>query len=448
MCVSPAFKTMKRLTHFSQASKCAFVPSKQNHRIWSNVPIKLQPCVINATNLYNSRLTQPPSWLLKYSVVSCFKQSGWYSIFCRSWRYGNNLCLQPHSKILGSYSKLVVCRKYSSKSEDQKDIKNRDIVHEVLQRKKERLKETGQLIIKDIKETRDKMKEKMEEVIERENIWTIPNLLCILRIGFSPLLGYFIVQSDFNLALALLTLAGISDVVALLPIQVIHLSTGLVIGKVEFRGREHAFAWRESGKQFKKKPPRSLDRDSNLYHSFLGSLAQHETSVLANYATNAVILTGTIIARDLLLVGAGFYIRYQSLPLPQYYLEVASSRSGATKLLTASYRKLATTYLATHMINLFGTFQSERTLSRYFDVTYATAQLAPTTISKVNTAVQLLMVASTLAAPVFNYVDHSVLHMLCCKGSSRAYNKHLSCDTDQVELSGENLSATDIYSAI
>nr|CAD7418157.1 unnamed protein product [Timema cristinae] len=53
-----------------------------------------------------------------------------------------------------------------------------------------------------------------------------------------------------------------------------------------------------------------------------------------------------------------------------------------------------------------------RTLSRYFDVTYATAQLAPTTISKVNTAVQLLMVASTLAAPVFNYVDHSLLHML------------------------------------
>nr|CAD7403109.1 unnamed protein product [Timema poppensis] len=353
MCVSPAFKTMKRLTHFSQASKCAFVPSKQNHRIWSNVPIKLQPCVINATIFYNSRLTQPPSWLLKYSVVSCFKQSGWYSIFCRSWRYGNNLCLQPHSKIVGSYSKLVVCRKYSSKSEDQKDIKNRDIVHEVLQRKKERLKETGQLIIKDIKETRDKMKEKMEEVIERENIWTIPNLLCILRIGFSPLLGYFIVQSDFNLALALLTLAGISDV---------------ELGRLNLEeGNMHLHG--ESGKQFKKKPPRSLDRDSNLNHPVLGSLAQHETSVLANYATDVVILTGTIIARDLLLVGAGFYIRYQSLPLP-------------------------------------------RTLSRYFDVTYATAQLAPTTISKVNTAVQLLMVASTLAAPVFNYVDHSLLHML------------------------------------
>nr|CAD7202892.1 unnamed protein product [Timema douglasi] len=226
---------------------------------------------------------------------------------------------------------------YSSKSEDQKDIKNRDIVHEVLQRKKERLKETGQLIIKDIKETRDKMKEKMEEVIERENIWTIPNLLCILRIGFSPLLGYFIVQSDFNLALALLTLAGISDVL-----------DGWIA--------------------------RTFQSQASKMGSFLDPMADKVlVGVLFLSLTYMdlipVILTGTIIARDLLLVGAGFYIRYQSLPLP-------------------------------------------RTLSRYFDVTYATAQLAPTTISKVNTAVQLLMVASTLAAPVFNYVDHSLLHML------------------------------------
>lgn len=35
----------------------------------------------------------------------------------------------------------------------------------------------------------------------------------------------------------------------------------------------------------------------------------------------------------------------------------------------------------------------QRTLSRYFDVTHATAQLAPTFISKVNTAVQLLLVS-------------------------------------------------------
>lgn len=49
---------------------------------------------------------------------------------------------------------------------------------------------------------------------------------------------------------------------------------------------------------------------------------------------------------------------------------------------------------------------------RYFDATHATAQLAPTFISKVNTAVQLLLVGSTLAAPVFDYVNHPALQGL------------------------------------
>ncbi|KAG8228614.1 hypothetical protein J437_LFUL009319 [Ladona fulva] len=83
-----------------------------------------------------------------------------------------------------------------------------------------------------------------------------------------------------------------------------------------------------------------------------------------------VSLTGLIIARDLLLMAAGFYIRYLSLPPP-------------------------------------------RTVNRYFNVTLPTAQLAPTFISKVNTAVQLTLVGTTLAAPVFSYVDHPLLLGLC-----------------------------------
>jgi hypothetical protein len=54
----------------------------------------------------------------------------------------------------------------------------------------------------------------------------------------------------------------------------------------------------------------------------------------------------------------------------------------------------------------------QRTLSRYFDVTHATAQLSPTAISKWNTGMQLLLVATTLAAPVFSYVDHPALHAM------------------------------------
>lgn len=39
--------------------------------------------------------------------------------------------------------------------------------------------------------------------------------------------------------------------------------------------------------------------------------------------------------------------------------------------------------------------------------------MAPTFISKLNTGVQLILVAGTLAAPVFNFVDHPLLQGLC-----------------------------------
>nr|CAD7449207.1 unnamed protein product [Timema bartmani] len=68
-----------------------------------------------------------------------------------------------------------------------------------------------------------------------------------------------------------------------LPVRVIRLSTsytnGLGIGKIEFRRSEPAFAWRESGKPFRKNHPSSPDRDSNLNFPVLGSLAQHDWRV-------------------------------------------------------------------------------------------------------------------------------------------------------------------------
>ncbi|KAL1129588.1 hypothetical protein AAG570_012533, partial [Ranatra chinensis] len=81
------------------------------------------------------------------------------------------------------------------------------------------------------------------------------------------------------------------------------------------------------------------------------------------------LLTSIIIGRDLILASAGFYIRYKSLPPPV-------------------------------------------TLSRYFDATHATVQLAPTFISKVNTMVQLFAVAITLAAPVMDFVGHPLIYYL------------------------------------
>ncbi|KAJ3648238.1 hypothetical protein Zmor_020056 [Zophobas morio] len=206
-----------------------------------------------------------------------------------------------------------------------------------LRNTEQRLKHKGSVIIQDIKETTDKMKEKVEEVIERENIYTIPNLLCVSRILVSPYLGMLIVQADFNFALGVLGVAAVTD---------------LLDGWIA----------------------RTWESQSSKMGSFLDPMADKvliaTLFLTLTYAELIpVALTCMIIARDVLLVTAGFVIRYKSLPPP-------------------------------------------RTLSRYFDVTHATAQLAPTFISKVNTGVQLLLVGSTLAAPVFHYVGHPMLECL------------------------------------
>lgn len=215
--------------------------------------------------------------------------------------------------------------------------KEQQLLRGMLHKKKEQFKESGQILLKDIKEARDKVKEKMEEVIERENVLTIPNLLCISRIVMSPFLGYLILQSDFHLALGVFVLASISD---------------LLDGWIA----------------------RNFESQASKMGSFLDPMADKVLIAtlflsLTYVDLIPVVLTGAIITRDLCLVAAAFYVRYKSLPPP-------------------------------------------RTLSRYFDVTHATAQLSPTAISKWNTGMQLLLVATTLAAPVFSFVDHPILHVM------------------------------------
>ncbi|XP_069810792.1 cardiolipin synthase (CMP-forming) [Dendropsophus ebraccatus] len=172
-----------------------------------------------------------------------------------------------------------------------------------------------------------------------ENPWTIPNLLSMTRIGLSPVLGYLVVGEDFNLALGIFVLAGITD---------------LLDGYIA----------------------RNWANQKSALGSALDPLADKILiSVLYVCLTYAnlipVPLTVGIILRDLALIGAVFYVRYRTLPPP-------------------------------------------RTLGRYFNPCYATAQLEPTFISKMNTAVQLILVAASLAAPVFDYVDSVYLQALWC----------------------------------
>ncbi|XP_064186926.1 cardiolipin synthase (CMP-forming) [Anguilla rostrata] len=80
-------------------------------------------------------------------------------------------------------------------------------------------------------------------------------------------------------------------------------------------------------------------------------------------------LTALVISRDVALIAAVFYVRYKTVPPPI-------------------------------------------TLSKFFNPCYATAQLKPTLISKVNTAIQLVLVAASLASPVFHYTDSVFLQAL------------------------------------
>ncbi|XP_032663056.1 probable cardiolipin synthase (CMP-forming) isoform X2 [Odontomachus brunneus] len=189
-------------------------------------------------------------------------------------------------------------------------------------------------LLQDLKQTR----KNVEKIIEKENIWTVPNLLCIGRIVTSPFLSYLIVSHDYQIALCLLTFAGLSD-----------LADGWIA--------------------------RTWTSQASKLGSFLDPVADKLLVgtlflSLAWVGLIPVPLTCLVVTRDVALVAAASYIRYRSLPPP-------------------------------------------KTLARYFDPTHATVQLAPTLTSKLNTGMQLTLVAGTLAAPIFHFIDHPVLQGLC-----------------------------------
>ncbi|XP_058064153.1 probable cardiolipin synthase (CMP-forming) [Anopheles bellator] len=218
-----------------------------------------------------------------------------------------------------------------------KSVERAELLQTVLLKNKRLLQEKRDVLVRDIRERKEKVKERVEEVIERENVATLPNLLCIGRIIASPYLGYQIVQGDFRFAMAILVVAGLTD-----------LADGWI-----------ARQW-----------PNQASRLGSFLDPMADKILVGVMVAAMSYIGHLPIwLTVMVLFRDVFLIGAGFVIRYISLPQP-------------------------------------------RTLSRYFDVTHATAQLAPTFISKLNTAVQLVMVAATLGAPIFSYIDHAYLHGL------------------------------------
>ncbi|KAJ8674273.1 hypothetical protein QAD02_005535 [Eretmocerus hayati] len=226
------------------------------------------------------------------------------------------------SRCIGRFSRAI----HNNESfKDKQDIKE--------QRRAKR-KEIKAKFIKDFQKT----KQRVEEIIERENVWTIPNFICVGRILTTPYLGYLIVSQDYQIALCLLGFAGLSD-----------LADGWI-----------ARTWTSQASKL------GSFLDPVADKLLVGTMFLSLTWV----GLIPIPLTCLVVTRDVALVAAASYIRYRSLPPP-------------------------------------------KTLSRYFDATHATVQLAPTLISKVNTGIQLILVAGTLAAPVFHFVDHPCLQGLC-----------------------------------
>ncbi|KAK5882806.1 hypothetical protein CesoFtcFv8_021354 [Champsocephalus esox] len=170
-----------------------------------------------------------------------------------------------------------------------------------------------------------------------ENPWTIPNFLCVCRIILAPFLGYLIIEQHFHLSLALFTLAGATD---------------LLDGYI-------ARTWPSQKSALGSALDPLADK---ILVSFLYVSLTYADLIPAP-------LTALVIARDIGLIAAVFWVRYKTVPPPV-------------------------------------------TLSKFFNPCYTTAQLKPTLFSKVNTAIQLLLVASSLAAPVFQYTDSVLLQSL------------------------------------
>lgn len=188
------------------------------------------------------------------------------------------------------------------------------------------MKETQANILEDIKETKAVVKERMEAIVERENILTVPNLLCAGRLAAAPVLAHLIVSGQMTPALALFVAAGVTDVL-----------DGWIA--------------------------RTFPSQASRFGSFLDPLADKVlvATVVLSLAYAGLIpgmLTFVIVYRDVGIIAAASHLRYRSLPKP-------------------------------------------RTLARYFDASHATVQLAPTALSKANTAIQLALISMTLAGAVW-----------------------------------------------
>lgn len=117
------------------------------------------------------------------------------------------------------YNSIVPQRFYSDlnrKGINMKIAKSKQIITDNIEEKRMRMRERKEILVQGIRDKKTKVQEKvkeMEEIVERENILTIPNLLCVARSFLAPYIGHVIICGNYELAIGLLAIAGITDLV-------------------------------------------------------------------------------------------------------------------------------------------------------------------------------------------------------------------------------------------
>jgi cardiolipin synthase (CMP-forming) len=192
--------------------------------------------------------------------------------------------LQKRIKFITTY-----CTQIKKNDLALKTVQSTEILQEAIEKKKQQLHEKKlqfqerKLQFQErVQDTKERVREKVEDIIERENIFTIPNFLCIGRIAMSPYLCYVIIQNDFSLAMGILIAAGLTD-----------LADGYI-----------ARNWKGQKSNF------GSFLDPLADKCLMGSLV-----VTLGYCNLMPLwLAGVIFGRDIFLIIAAFVIRYKSLP--------------------------------------------------------------------------------------------------------------------------------------
>lgn len=154
----------------------------------------------------------------------------------------------------------------------------------------------------------------------KENIYTLPNLLTVSRILACPVLGWSILEGQFELATSLLVYAGLTDLVSLLLrfcAQVLEAEQSVQGRWISGASIQHELRpWNNS----RSSCGQDTDDDVDCDVGDEGVVAQcvllhlHVFHVLTT--VNKVPLAVIILGRDGLLILSALWIRYTTLPHP------------------------------------------------------------------------------------------------------------------------------------